>query len=95
MNDAHDNAADDKAMLERYCQIHDLFDCPYAHVPGKTDSEALTLVRKVLAVHQANVDDDDGDKFLSDPNLAIEAIEHAAYSEPDDLTWLRRNGYIG
>ena len=56
MNDAYDNAADDKAMLEQlraegvgvfgivrgtgeqtwvdesYCQMHDLFDCPYAHV---------------------------------------------------------------
>jgi hypothetical protein len=39
------------------------------------------MIRRILSVHTDNVNADDGDRHLSDPVLAIEAIEAAVYGD--------------
>jgi hypothetical protein len=41
-----------------------------------TDREKLDAIRHIVNVNVLNVDDDKGDKYLSDKSYAMEAIEH-------------------
>lgn len=43
------------------------------------DRLILKAIKTILVIHEVHVNDDDGDKFLSDPNLAIQAIDQVAY----------------
>lgn len=40
-----------------------------------TDAEMLAAIRHIMAVHEFNVNDDGGDKYLSDHSYAMEAID--------------------
>lgn len=42
------------------------------------DAQKLKAIQVILTVHITNVEDEEGDKYLSDSNLAIEAIDEVA-----------------
>jgi hypothetical protein len=40
-----------------------------------TDQEMLAAIRHIVNVNTFNIDDDDGEKYLSDRSYAMEAID--------------------
>jgi hypothetical protein len=40
-----------------------------------TDKEMLAAIRHVMAVREFHMEDDEGDKYLSDTSYAMEAID--------------------
>jgi hypothetical protein len=42
------------------------------------DTAKLKAIQIILTVHITNAEDEEGDKYLSDSNLAIEAIDEVA-----------------
>jgi len=44
-----------------------------------TETEILTAIKTIIVVHETHVNDEEGDKYLSDPNLAMEAISSVAF----------------
>lgn len=57
-----------------------------------TDSEKVKLVAEIMTTHGQNRDDEDGDKFLADVELAYEAMESVILD--DDPRPARRDGFI-
>jgi len=45
---------------------------------------AAETIRRILSVQYANADDEFGDKHLSDPVLALEAIDAALIGDDDN-----------
>ena len=49
-----------------------------------TDTEKVAAIRRILSILTVNInDDDDGDKYLSHPMEAIEAIEAVVDDDTD------------
>jgi len=48
------------------------------------DAASITLIRATLATCFANIEDEDGDRNLSDTQACIEAISDIADDESDD-----------
>ena len=40
-----------------------------------TDAQMLDAIRHIMAIHEFNVEDEDGDKYLSDHAYVMEAID--------------------
>jgi hypothetical protein len=58
-------------------------------------ADRMSLVEHVLELHTEHVNDDDGDKYLSDPNLAIQALETIVGALCGaDLARITREGWI-
>jgi hypothetical protein len=57
-----------------------------------TETEILTAIRTILVVHITHADDEEGDKYLSDPNLAIEALYKVAINGDDSQA--KRDGFL-
>lgn len=57
-----------------------------------TDQEKIAKAALVIAIHNQNVDDDEGDKYLSDKQLAFEAVESIIVYGDDSQA--RRDGFL-
>ena len=44
-----------------------------------TDTEKLEKIARIVAIQMDNQNDEEGDKYLSDSDLAMEAIENVLY----------------
>lgn len=60
------------------------------------NEQRYQLIVKILAVQEQNNNSEDRDKFLSDPNLALQAMTEVTFADSEsDLALLRREGWFG
>jgi hypothetical protein len=58
--------------------------------------DRMNLIEKVIAVHQRNANDDDGDRHLIDSDMALEVIEAILFARyPFDLALRAEEGWFG
>jgi hypothetical protein len=61
----------------------------------KAKAQAWDILSEVVTTYEKNVDDDEGDKFLSSANLAMEVIGDILYGQEEEgIRKAMRDGWI-